>query len=432
MGRYFHEPGAIHDNLKRAFMQDWTHLQDIEETLSCHLRGRLVGIGVCGSIAAIEIHRVARQLMRHGAKVQFFLTPAASTLVSETALAWCTGRPVITEISARCEHLEYFGKEGKADLFLIAPATANTVAKIALGLDDNVVTTSAVTALGGRFPILCAPGMHEPMMENPAVRRNLESLEELGIELLAPTRAEGKQKMMGSEEIVAQVMRCLGPGSLKGRSVLITGGPTREYIDPARCLTNPSSGLSACLIASEAYRRGAEVTLVYGPGKVEPAPWLRVERTVTTDEMVEAVTSAISLRQPDIIVGVAAVADFRPRTTESDKRATSKGGFSLELEPTPKVIDVARKLAPDALMVAFKAATVKTDEELVQAAQPYLDGGRADLVVANPVGGATFGFESNENRYLVSSRRTSATSLGPASKAELSSLLWDRICTELR
>ena len=405
-------------------MSDWPHLQDIVGTESQHLQGKLIGIAVCGSVAAIEIHRVARQLMRHGAKVQFFLTRAAKELVSPSSLSWCTGRPVVDELTARCEHLEFFGERGLADLLLVAPITANTLAKVAIGLDDNVVTTCVTTALGTGIPVMCAPGMHAPMMQNPAVIRNLQTVQRIGLHILWSSLAEGKQKMMGTEEIVARVLRELGQGELKGKRVLITGGPTREFIDPARCMTNPSSGLTACLLAKEAHRLGADVNLIYGPGKVEPDSWISTVRVETGAEMLRAVQAAVSEVAPDIVVATAAVCDFAPAHFSEQKRSTADGDWELALKPTPKIIGWIRENCRDSLMVAFKAVSGTRDTELEQACQPYLGEDRADLVVANSVVQQGSGFETPTNRYLVCRPGVEPLVFGPDSKKRLSVLLW--------
>jgi phosphopantothenoylcysteine decarboxylase / phosphopantothenate---cysteine ligase len=408
-------------------MEDWTHLQDIEQALSCHLVGKLIGIGVSGSIACIEIHRLARTLIRHGAKVQFFLTPAASELVSPVALAWSTGREPILSLSSRCEHLEYFGENGLADLLLLAPATANTLSKVACGIDDNVVTTCVTTALGTDVPVLCAPGMHEPMMRNPAVRNNLERLTTYGIEILQPILSEGKQKMMGTDEMVARVMRRLGPGDLAGKRILITGGPTREFLDPARCLTNPSSGLTACLLAEEAFRRGGEVVLVYGPGTVSPASWLTVEKVISCADMTAVVERMMEQGSPDYCVAAAAVSDFKPTSITPQKRSTSSGGFELALEVTPKILNRFKLVAPGSIVVAFKAASSSSDEELMGAMAPYLESTGVDLVVGNSISQPGMGFDSFANRYLVARRGDSPVALGPALKSSLVGPLWDEI-----
>jgi phosphopantothenoylcysteine decarboxylase/phosphopantothenate--cysteine ligase len=405
-----------------------SHLRDIEGSLSSHLTGKTIVIAVCASVAALEIHRVARGLIRNGARVRFFLTPAAQSLVSRTALEWCTGAPVITELSGRCEHLEFFGKHGKADLLLLAPATANTIGKIAHGLDDNAVTTAVTTALGAKVPILCSPGMHEPMLDNPAVVRNLRTLESLGIELLAPRVEEGKAKMMAAEHIVARVLRRLGPATLAGRRILVTGGPTREYLDPARCLTNPSSGLSACLLAQEAYRRAAEVSLIYGPGQASPPPFIDLRRVQTAQEMSDAVAEAL-LREPvAMALCVAAVADFRPTSRCEQKIPTGDNqSLTLTLQRTPKILQRIRELAPETTLVAFKASSHSDDGAMAAQAETYLESGRADWVVANSVVLPEMGFEAERNRYLVCSPGQPPRSLGPAPKSELADLLWDHL-----
>lgn len=408
-------------------MEDWIHLQDIKATLSENLSGKLIGLCVTGSIACVETHRLARLLIRHGATVQIFLTRAAGELVSPKALAWSTGRPVIQDLTARCEHLEFFSGQNPADLLLLAPATANTLGKMAAGIDDNVVMTCLTTAAGNGIPILCAPGMHEPMMRNPAVLRSMKLLEEDGVEFLQPTLAEGKQKMMSSEEIVARVMRRLGPGELQGKKVLITGGPTREFLDPARCLTNPSSGLTAVLLAEEAYRRGGDVVLVYGPGKVDPPSWICTEKVVTSEQMLKACMKLAGEKDIDFVVAAAAVSDFRPLQSSETKRPTSEGSFQLSLEVTPKILRALREALPQARVVGFKASSSTEDEALAAQASGYLESGTADIVVANSIVEEGLGFESPRNRYLVCGPGTAREPLGPDDKGRLIPKLWNRL-----
>lgn len=402
----------------------WDHLRDIEASDSALLQGKTIVLAISASVAAVEAHRLARALMRHGARVRVFLTPAARGLVSQTALEWSTGGPVVSELSSRCEHLEYFGQHGKGDLLLLAPATANTIGKIALGLDDNAVTTAATTALGHGVPILCCPGMHEPMLANPAVRENLRRLEQLGVELLAPQIEEGKAKMMGVPHIVARVLRALSGQPLKGKRVLLTGGPTREYLDPARCLTNPSSGLSACLLAEEAYRLGAQVRLVYGPGQARPAPWIEVVRVETARQMEQAVLEQLA-SPVDIALAVAAVADFQPTERRKEKIPTAEHeSLSLTLQRTPKILDAMRAASPQTRLVAFKASSHTEDAAMAEQAAAYLTSGRADWVVANSVTLPGGGFESPTNRYLLCSQQGPPRVLGPASKRQLAEELW--------
>jgi phosphopantothenoylcysteine decarboxylase/phosphopantothenate--cysteine ligase len=414
---------SMHDD-----QDGWSHLRDIEASDSTHLKGKTVVLAISASVAALESHRLARALMRHGARVQVFLTPSARALVSETSLEWATGAAVITELSGRCEHLEFFGHRGRADLLLLAPATANTIGKVALGLDDNAVTTTVTTALGSGIPVLCCPGMHEPMLANPAVARNLGRLKELGIELMAPTISEGKAKMMAVPEIVARVLRRLSDQSLSDRTVLLTGGPTREYLDPARCLTNPSSGLSACHLAEEAYRRGAKVTLVYGPGQAVPGAWLEVIRVETAEQMGEAVLAQLQQSPVNMALAVAAVADFRPASRLTDKLPTADHEeLNLKLVRTAKIIEQIRATSPGTTLIAFKASSRTDDEGLAEQANAYLSSGRADWVVANSVVLPGMGFESERNRYLLCSASRPPRALGPAGKRELAVLLWDAL-----
>lgn len=404
----------------------WPHLQDIQGSWSQHLKGKTVILAVCGSVAAVETYRLARALMRHDAQVRCIMTRAAQELVSTTSLEWATGFPVVTRLSGRCEHLEFFGENGQGDLLLIAPATANTIAKISLGLDDNALTTTVTTALGSRVPILCCPGMHEPMMANPAVRQNLARLEELGIEILQPSLVEGKAKMMGVEQIVARVLRRLGPGDLVGKRVLLTGGPTREYLDPARCLTNPSSGQSACLLAQEAYRRGGEVVLVYGPGQAQPSEWLEVRRVQTAQQMADEVELVLQHSAVDVALSVAAVADFQPRIRQAHKIATNRHEeLELSLVATPKIIDRIRSLSPQTRLVGFKASSHTEDQAILAEARRYLEDGRVDIMVANSIAVRGLGFEAPENRYLVLAPSRPLTVLGPTSKERLAVELWD-------
>lgn len=406
----------------------WQHLRDIEGTLSQHLAGKTIVVAVSASVAALETHRLTRTLMRHGASVTVFMTPEASRLVSPTALEWCTGRPPITELTGRCEHLEYFGSRGVGDLLLLAPATANTVAKVALGLDDNAVTTAVTTALGSRVPVLLCPGMHEPMLENPAVQANLARLEQWGVEVLPPKVSEGKAKMMDVAEIVARVLRRLGGGELAGQQVLLTGGATREFLDPARCLTNPSSGVSACLLAAEAYRRGAKVRLVYGAGQAVPPPWIEVHRVDTTEQMAATVERLVVECSTDWALAVAAVADYRPSERAARKVATqSQPQWQLSLERTPKVIDGLRSCSPATRLVAFKASSQTEEVEMVREASEYLRQGRADFVVSNPILRPGLGFEQPENHYLLCAPDRDPRSLGPAPKERLAVELWQAL-----
>ncbi|HEV2167084.1 MAG TPA: bifunctional phosphopantothenoylcysteine decarboxylase/phosphopantothenate--cysteine ligase CoaBC, partial [Thermoplasmata archaeon] len=236
------------------------------------LKGRKVVVGVSGSIAAVELPRVIREILRHGADVRVVASADALKIITEEALTFASGHPPIRALTGQVEHVSMLGPgEGQADLLLIAPATANTISKIAHGIDDTPVTSFASVALGGRVPILLAPAMHSHMSENPAIRENLARLRAWGVEVIAPQSAEGEEKLAGPEEIAAAVLHRLAQGPWVGRNVVVIGGSSREPIDEVRSITNESSGETAVALAVQAHYRGAQVDLWAGGLRV-PVP----------------------------------------------------------------------------------------------------------------------------------------------------------------
>ncbi len=356
--------------------------------------------------------------MRHGAEVHAVLSQAAAELVSPVALEWATGNPVLTRFSGRAEHIELCGVGGSCDLLLVAPCTANTAGKIALGLDDTPVTTLATVALGSKLPVLVAPGMHEPMLDNPFVQFNLKRLASGGVKIVAPLVAEGKAKMASHELILEAVVRALQPQTLLGKRVLMTAGPTREPLDDVRVLTNPSSGRMGVELAREAQRRGADVTLVYGPGTAAPPP-VNVVPVMTAREMADAVREELENGPYDAFLGVAAVADYTPAQVYDGKRPTAEGNLTLELVPTPKILDTVPRTM---LVVGFKAES--QPDKLLPAARQRLE--HADVIVANLVGHGGLGFETSDNEvWLVS--RTGEKHLERSDKGSLAAKIWDHL-----
>ena len=200
-------------------------------------------------------------------------------------MEWATGNPVVRELTGKTEHVRLLGESPEqADLLLVAPCTANTISKIALGIDDTPVTTFASMAIGNGVPVLVCPAAHEPMYRNSAVMENIKRLKEMGVEVVEPRIEEGKAKIADRQTIVLAVLRLLAKKDLEGRSVLVSGGPSAEFIDPVRVITNLSSGKTGLDIATEAWRRGASVSYVYG-GSLAPPSSIRSRRIVTTEEM---------------------------------------------------------------------------------------------------------------------------------------------------
>jgi len=336
-----------------------------------------VVLGVSGSIAAVKTVELAHELRRAGATVRAVMTDSARGIIHPWALEFATENEVVTEITGRVEHVELFGEDGWGDVFLLAPATANTVGKIAAGIDDTTVTTCATTALGQGVPLVVAPAMHEPMYDHPGVLDSLDTLDSWGVTFVDPRLEEGKAKIATEAAIVATTARVAGDDSLAGRHVVVTSGATSEAIDPVRVLTNRASGRTGRALARACYVRGADVTLLHDGGDV---PYATVERVESAAAMTEAATETVE-DGADALVSAAAISDY---TTEpSDEKLRSGGELTLELEPTPKLLDTVRASAPELTMVGFKLETAGDDETLAAAAREQLERVDLSFVVAN-------------------------------------------------
>ncbi|AMQ17978.1 bifunctional phosphopantothenoylcysteine decarboxylase/phosphopantothenate--cysteine ligase CoaBC [Thermococcus peptonophilus] len=396
------------------------HVKLIYATKSRKLVGKKIVLAIPGSIAAVECVKLARELIRHGAEVHAVMSENAQKIIHPYAMEFATGNPVITEITGFIEHVELAGEhENKADLVLVCPATANTISKIACGIDDTPVTTVVTTAFA-HTPIMIAPAMHSTMYDHPIVKENIEKLKGLGVEFIEPRFEEGKAKVASIDEIVYRVIRKLHPKSLEGKRVLVTAGATREYIDPIRYITNASSGKMGVAMAEEAEFRGAEVTLIRTKGSVQSFVENQIE-VETVEEMLEAIESELKDKKYDVVVLAAAVSDFRVKN-RADVKIKSGQPLLLELEPTPKIIDRVKKLQPEVFLVGFKAETGLSEEELITAARKQIERASSDLVVANTL--KAFGSEENE---VILVGRDFTKKLPRMSKRELAERLWDEI-----
>lgn len=355
---------------------------DLKSAKSHSLDGRRIVLCVTGSIAAVETVRLARELIRHGAEVQGVMSEAARSIIHPWALEYATGRKAITEITGCVEHVAYCGQRKEAyDLLLIAPCTANTIGKIASGIDDTPVTTFATTAIGSKIPVIIVPAMHGSMYGHPIVRENMKKLEGMGITFIMPKMEEGAAKMPSIEEIVLKVERALSKSPLKGRKVLITSGPNFEPIDPIRVLTSRSTGRMGQELALEAFRRGADVTVVHR-SKIG-VPGVRDVFADGFKEMKKAVLEELK-NGYDIYISAAAISDF---TVEAaPEKLSSSGPVDIKLIPTEKLLDLVRHDYPGLFIVAFKAESVG-DDELIRRAIAALKRSRPNMVVANRFGG---------------------------------------------
>ncbi|NIB98994.1 bifunctional phosphopantothenoylcysteine decarboxylase/phosphopantothenate--cysteine ligase CoaBC [Halobacterium sp. R2-5] len=340
------------------------------------LSGVNVALGVTGSIAAVKVVELAHELRRRGASVRAVTTESARGIVHPWAVEFATDNPVVTEITGSVEHVELCGRDGWADVFLVAPATANTVGKIAGAIDDTPVTTCATTALGADVPVVIAPAMHEPMYDHPGVLDAIERVESWGVDFVDPRVEEGKAKIATEEAIVLDTARAAGETPLDGEHVVVTSGATSEPIDPVRVLTNRASGRTGRAIAAGCYVRGADVTLVHDGGNVPYADTVEVE---TAEEMLAATREACA--DADALVSAAAVSDYT--VDASDEKIRSGQELTLDLEPTPKLIDELRDDHPDLPIVGFKAETSGDDAAMVDAARETLERVDLSFVVAN-------------------------------------------------
>lgn len=372
------------------------------------LAGKRILLGVSGSIAAYKAAIIASHLTQQGALVDVIMTEAAMRFVAPLTFQALTGRPVYTSMwgaetsGGLGTHIAHVGLAHEADLLLIAPATAHTLARLAHGLADDLLS---VTALAARCPIVIAPAMDAGMYAAPATQANVETLRARGVYFVGPTMGrmasglEGLGRMAEPEEIIGYCRYVLGKsGPLRGRRVVVTAGPTREALDPVRFLSNRSSGRQGFAIAQAALDAGAEVTLIAGPVAL-PAPVGAQRVDVTSaQEMEQAVLAhAVGDEPADVLIMAAAVADFRPAQTSAHKikKAGAEQTLHLELTPTPDILmSVAQQARRPRVVVGFAAES----QDLIANAQEKLARKRLDLIVANDITAPDAGFEVETNR----------------------------------
>jgi phosphopantothenoylcysteine decarboxylase/phosphopantothenate--cysteine ligase len=340
------------------------------------LAGANVALGVTGSIAAVKTVELAHELRRRGASVRGVMTGGAQGIIHPWALEFATENPVVTELTGQVEHVALCGRDGWADVLLIAPATANTVGKISAAIDDTPVTTTATTALGADVPVVVAPAMHEPMYDHPGVDETIERVESWGVDFVPPRIEEEKAKIASIDAIALATARATGDNALADTRIVVTSGATGEAIDPVRVLTNRSSGKTGRAVARACYARGAEVTLVHNGDDV---PYAGVERVETAAEMLGAVEAVVE--DADALVSAAAVGDYTAE--ESDEKIRSGQDLTLALEPTVKILDAVRESHPDLPIVGFKTETSGEDEAMVDAARETLARAGLAFVIAN-------------------------------------------------
>jgi phosphopantothenoylcysteine decarboxylase / phosphopantothenate---cysteine ligase len=354
--------------------------KDIVGSDGSELCNKKIVLCITGSVAAYRAIDLARLLMRRGGDVHAVMSEStATTLLHPEMMKWATGNDVLVKLTGGLEHV-MLADYGMSDLIIVFPCTANTLGKIAGGIDDTPLTSVLSVALGSKIPIIIAPAMHEAIYQNRFIQQNLDKLR-MHVTFVGPSVEEGKAKVAEPDQVLAAAIAILSKGPLAGKRVLVTAGSTVEHIDPIRVVTNTSSGKMGIAIAQEAERMGASVTLVYGHGSEQTSG--RAVRVNTSEEMHKAIVSELSSKKYDLVVMAAAVADFTPAKKSNKKIDTREGRIELSLIATKKIIDEVKKKSRDAFLVAFKADYGVTDSVLIERAHKKLQESGADIVVAN-------------------------------------------------
>jgi phosphopantothenoylcysteine decarboxylase/phosphopantothenate--cysteine ligase len=386
-------------------------------------------LGVTGGIAAYKAPDVVRRLRDVGADVRVILTPNAARFVSPLSLAAVSDHGVIIEQWGDSGHggVDHIELARWADLLLIAPATANMIAKLAVGLADDALSTYAIAHRG---VIVVAPAMNTSMLQHPTVQMNLATLRERGVIVLDPDSGilacgdEGSGRMPDPPVLADFVKQQFATRDLEGRSILVTAGPTREPIDPVRYISNRSSGKMGYAIAEAARRRGAKVTLVSGPTAMAPPAGVALSRVTTAAEMHKAVMDALPSQQ--IVIKAAAVADFTP-VSVADSKMKKRDEMTLALQKAPDILADIGASSPRPFIVAFAAET----DDLESNAREKLVRKNADLIVANDVGDASIGFDSDQNAVTVIARDGSSTKIERAPKIVIANRILDLVVQRL-
>lgn len=391
--------------------------------------GRTVLLGVTGGIASYKSAWLARLLTKAGAHVDAVLTRSATEFVSTLTFEALTGRPAHTGLFEPGRALEHISLGKRADCVVVAPATADFLARAATGQADDLLTA---VLLATTAPVLLVPAMNDHMWAHPQTRRNIDHLREIGYRVLNPDEGllaagegEGPGRMPEPETIFAHVGRLIesgGKGTLEGKRVLVTAGPTREAIDPVRFISNHSSGKMGVALASSAWRRGAEVSLIAGPLSVAPPPGPELRHVETAEQMARAVDELVP--EADVLIMAAAPADFRPANVSASKIKKGNDAPLVALEHTTDILraTVGRR-RKGAIIVGF---ALETDDVLENAKHKLRDKA-LDLIVVNDATEAGAGFGGDTNRVTLIDRDGAEEVLPLLSKADVADAILDRV-----
>ena len=391
-----------------------------------------VAVGVSGGISAYKAAEVVRELQQKSLEVQVIMTANGQEFVRPLTFAALTGQKVITQMFGSEQGapnvesaIEHIAVAQSIDLLLIAPATADCLAKIANGICDDFLTTLYIAT---KAPVVVAPAMNVNMWEHPATQENIEHLRRRGVSIVEPDAGylacgmTGPGRLAATEAIIARVLAVLGISQdLQHEVALVTAGPTREEIDPVRYISNRSSGKMGFAIAEAAQRRGARTLLVSGPTSLRPPDGVEYIPVTTVAEMLEAVMQRFP--EATVLVKAAAPADYRPRKRASQKIRKTGKELSLLLEPTEDILQEVGRQKGDRIVVGFAAET----GNLLASARAKLRSKQLDLVVANNVTQNGGGFDSDYNQVVILGRNGLERHLQRLKKSEVASEIWDEV-----
>src|SRR3989304_2139479 len=391
------------------------------------LNGKKIILGITGGIAAYKAIELARLFIKSGASVWPVMTTASANFITPLTLQTITGDPVALDMfdlteESRISHIEL---AEKADIVVVAPATANIIGKASSGIADDLLTTIIMAT---RAPLLFAPAMNSNMYENKIVQANIERLKKNGCSFIGPEEGElacgyeGRGRLAPVEDIVDAAEECLAPKDLKGEKVLVTAGPTREAIDPVRFISNPSSGRMGYAIARAAKRRGAEVVLVSGPSHLNPPRGVTFIKTTTAEEIAEATMRHYP--QSTVVIMAAAVSDYRPRISHRKKVKKEEARINIELERTQDILKELGSRKRGQFLVGFALET----ENMLANAKKKLKEKRLDMIVANDPGG----FDGEITQVTIIESEDTVEHLPPFPKNKVAERILDKVAMAIK
>ena len=392
------------------------------------LKDKTVVIGVSGGIAVYKTLDVVSRLRKLGVNVNVIMTKSATEFVTPLSFQSLSQNYVVCDMfeDPKTWDVEHISLAKRADVFLIAPATANVIGKIANGIADDMLTT---TVMATKAKVLIAPAMNTNMYENPILQRNINTLKELGYNFVEPESGRlacgdtGKGKLASPETIVDEVVKLLSKGQdLKGKSIIVTAGPTVESIDPMRYITNRSTGKMGYSIAKEAIERGADVTLITGPTNVTPPQNLKkLVKIESAKDMYEAVLA--NLDENDVVIKSAAVADYKPKNYSNKKIKKSDDDLVIELDRNKDIAQEIGKIKNNKILVGFAAET----NDLIENASLKIKKKNLDFIVANDLTKEGAGFGVDTNIVKIIDKEGNITEYPKMKKEEVANIILDKI-----